>query len=125
MSDFGSDPKSDIVVGGVDRGAIARWWPAVWAATSAVLLLVSVQVESGGFVAAAYLVLNAATVLYVRLGTSSFRDRSMTITGWCAAAQLPVMLWLVSNSRRDTERQHAYELLADSRRSTTGSAPES
>lgn len=103
----------------ITRESLAPWWPAAWVATSAAMLLALLQVESGGFFAVSYLVLNAVVVLYVRLGVSSFRDRTMTIVGWCVAAQLPAMLWLVSNNRRDTERHHAFELLADSRRSST------
>ncbi len=98
----------------VSRESLAPWWPAVWIATSAVLVLALVQIESGGFLAAAYLTLNAATVLYVLLGTDSWRARRMTIVGWCAAAQLPVMLWLFTNNRRAPERMYAQQLLHDS-----------
>lgn len=97
----------------VSRESLMPWWPTVWLTTSAVLVLVLLQVESGGFVAVAYLAFNAATVLYVLLGAASWRDRQMTIVGWCAAVQLPTMLWLLTNNRRAPERQQAQQVLHD------------
>ena len=98
----------------VSRESLMPWWPVVWLTTSALLVLVLLQVESGGFVAVAYLTLNAATVLYVLLGSASWRDRLPTIVGWCAAVQLPTMLWLLTNNRRAPERQQAQQWSHDS-----------
>ena len=85
-------------------GALAPWWPAAWLVTSAVLTVALLQIESGWFLAAFYIGLNACSVLYVLLGAHPWRDRQTTVFGWCVAAQLPVMLWVVGNGRRDREQ---------------------
>ena len=100
----------------VSRRSLVPWWPAVWLVTSMVVVVLMAQIESGWFLAAFYIGLNACTVLYVALGDGdgdgdgAVRGRQLTIVGWCVAAQLPAMLWLFVNARRAPERLHAQKL---------------
>jgi len=93
----------------------APWWPVAWLLTSLVLVAVLSQIESGWFVAAGYVTLNACAVASVALDEPSVRERQLRVVGWCAAAQLPVMLWVVVNGRRQRGQLHS-DVLVDQKR---------
>ena len=68
---------------------------AIWVATSAVMLALSLQQESVIFVAGIYVTLNGAALVLSILRDPPFAPTAMKVLAWCTAVQLPTMVVLI------------------------------
>ena len=75
-------------------------WPFAWLTTSALLVLAGNQYGPGWLLPLVYICLNMAGVAIELLGEHRWRDRFMTVFGWAAALQLPVVVWSLRSVRR-------------------------
>ncbi len=77
-------------------------WPFAWLVTSAMLVAAGLQYgpDPGWLLPLVYIGLNMAGVAIELLGEHKLRDRFMTMFGWAAALQLPVVVWSLRSIRR-------------------------
>ena len=69
-----------------------KWWIVVWILTSSALVLWASTVDQAIYVAAVYIGANLVGVAITATRVPPVPRAFMTVVGWCAALQLPVLL---------------------------------